>query len=111
MGRFSQNLAAGREPGVEQVPQDFLLRINGDATAIGQILEVDSMRPPIEAQVDSVVDQPFSLKALAHSGFHEQIDRSLLEQASANSLLAILPCASLDHDRVDAVQMQKVREH
>jgi hypothetical protein len=41
----------------------------------------------------------------------EHVYRALLEYTRANAFLATLPRSQLDDHRVDAMQVQKVREH
>ena len=41
----------------------------------------------------------------------EQVDRALLEHAGADALLDVLAAAGLQHDRLDALGLQQLREH
>ena len=66
---------------------------------------------PVEAQFDAVMNQPFAPHALAHARFVEQIHRALFEHARADALLHVLARLALDHDRVDALQVEQVREN
>ena len=69
------------------------------------------MAAAAEAQFDAVMDQAESLHPLADASFVEQVDGSLFEQAGANPLFDILAAASLEHDGLDAIEVQQVREH
>jgi hypothetical protein len=55
------------------------------------------------------MDQPFNFHPLTDTHFGQQIHRSLLQHASSNALLYILPTAILDYDGVKPVQIQEVR--
>jgi hypothetical protein len=88
-----------------------MLRVNHDALAIGQILEVDSMAASSEAQLDPVVDESFGLHPLGHAHLGEQVDCLLLEDAGTDALLNILAAAVLDYDGIDSIEIEQVREH
>jgi hypothetical protein len=57
-----------------------------------------------------VVDEPLALKPLSDSGLHERVDTALLEHARTNPVLDVLAAAILEHDRLDSLQVQEVRE-
>jgi len=61
------DLAAVRQPLLDQVLDHFLLAVHGDAPA-RQAAEVDAMLLPGEAQPDAVVGEPLPRQALADSG-------------------------------------------
>ena len=88
-----------------------MLGVDGDAFPSGQLLEVNAMAASMEAQLDSMVDHAFALHPFTHSGFCEQVDRALFQNACADSFLDILPAAIFDDDRFDSLQMEKVGEH
>ena len=66
------------------------------------------MPATVEAQFDALVHEPFAHHPLAHAGLVQQVDRVLLEHAGAYRRLDVLAAARLEHDRVDALQMQEV---
>ncbi len=80
-------------------------------------------RPPVSAgksirwplarklQLDAVVDQPFAPQPLADADLVQQVDRALLEDAGADPLLDVLAAPVLEDDRVDALEVQQMREH
>jgi len=51
-----------------------------------------------EAQLYTVMDQSFTVHALANSHFPQQINCSLLQNSSPDPLFAILPASGLDDD-------------
>ena len=63
-----------------------------------------------EAQVDAFVAEALALHALADAALREQVDRALLEHAGADRRLDLLAAARLEHHRVDALEVQQVRE-
>src|SRR5690606_37084918 len=63
-----------------------------------------------EAQLDAVVHQPDLVHARPDLCGVEQIDRALLEHARADPPLDVRPAAPLQDHRLDAVQVQKLRE-
>jgi 5-methyltetrahydropteroyltriglutamate--homocysteine methyltransferase len=56
------------------------------------------------------VDDPLAVHALADSGMPQQLRAPLLEDACANALLAILAVATLQHDRLDAFELEQSSE-
>ena len=71
-------------------------------------MDVDAARTSAEAQVDCVVEEGFALQACADTRSREQIHRALLEHAGADGLEDVLAAAALEHDGVDAAQVEQV---
>ena len=69
------------------------------------------MAATAEAQLDAVMGQAEAFETLADAGFNQQVDGALFEQAGANPLFDILAAASLEHDRLDAGEVEQMREH
>jgi hypothetical protein len=74
---FEEDLSIGSQAGVDQVLNDFRLRIDRDSLA-RQSFEIDSVPGTIEPQLDSVVDQTLALHPLPDASAREQINRILL---------------------------------
>src|SRR5688500_9977444 len=72
--------------------------------------EVDPMAAAGEADLEPVVDQAFAPQPRADPGLVQQVDRALLENPGADPLLDVAPAVALQHDRVDAVPMQQLRQ-
>lgn len=102
---LKENLASGRDAGVVQVLENFVLRVDGDSFAGGKILKIDAVTAPSEAQLDSVVDQAFGSETRSEAHFGEQVNRSLLEHSGADALLGILPAAILHDDGLDSLEI------
>ena len=64
-----------------------------------------------EPQLDAVVDEPLAPQPLADADLVQQVDRALLQHARADPLLDVLAAPVLEHDGVDARQVQQMREH
>jgi hypothetical protein len=56
------------------------------------------------------VDQPLAQHPFAHLCLQEQIDGSLFQNAGTNAADNVLAAAALEHDIIDAVQLQQLRE-
>ena len=69
------------------------------------------MPAPLELQLDAVVDEPFSLEPLPHADLRQQVDGALLEHPGADALLDVLAASVLEDDRVDGLEMEKVRQN
>ena len=108
--RLKQNASARCKPSLDQVFDDFMLSVNGDG-ASGEIFEIDTMALSGEAKFDTVVNQAFALHPFAHAHLREQIDGARLEHACANAFLAILAGSVFEHDGVDALEVEQMREY
>ena len=95
---LKQNLATGRDPGIVQVFQNFVLRVNRDSFSIGELPKINSVTAAPEAQLDPMVNQAFGFYPLANPHLGEQIDRSLLQHAGTDTLLRILAAAIFKDD-------------
>src|SRR5262249_58859454 len=82
----------------------------GTRAPAGQCGEIDAVAAPAEAQLDAAVYQPLAPHAIAHAALGEQVYRALLQHAGAHAALAILAAAELQHDGLDAEEMQQMRE-
>src|ERR1700722_1085678 len=111
VARLENKWESRRKPRGDEVFNDFVLRIDRDGLASGQIVKVDAVAAPVESQSDAVVGERFALEALADAGFDEQIDGALFEEASANSLLDVFPAARFDSARLDALQGEQMGEN
>ena len=104
------DLAAGGEPGRDQVLDDLVLAVDGDPAPAAEPGEVDALAAAGEAQLQPLVDQAFALHARADAGLDEQVGGALLEHARADPLLDVLSAVALEHHRGDALEMQQVRQ-
>ena len=65
---------------------------------------------PREADVDRLVDHAFAPQPLIEAKFVHQVDRALLQHAGAHAILHIGAAARLEHDAIDALAIEKMRE-
>ena len=98
---------AVREPRGDQILHHLVLAVDGDRATAGELAQRDAVALALELQVDAVVDEPFAVHPLADAERAQQIDRSLLEHAGAQSALDVRAVATLDDDRVDAVACEQ----
>ncbi len=108
---LKQNLTTRGQTGVGEVLDDFVLGIDGDSFSSRQILKIDAMAVSLEAQLDSVVDHAFAFQSVADSGFDEEVDRALLQNAGADTFLNIATTAIFNHHGFDSLQMQEMGKH
>src|SRR5262249_12865982 len=73
--------------------------------------EIDVMQGAAEGEIDAVVEHAFALHALAHPGLDQEIACPLLDETGADAVFDIVAAAVLQHDRLDARQMQQMRQH
>jgi hypothetical protein len=108
--RFVEQLPACGTARGREIFQDFVLRVDRDRFSAGEIGEIDAMPGAVETQLDTGVDQAFSLEAVTDSGLFHQIDSALFEDAGANTLFDIFLGARFENDGVDSLQMKQMRE-
>src|ERR1700722_1006100 len=107
---LENNLPAGRNPRRDEILDHLVLRVNRDRLP-GQLREINPMPRYSESQLNAIVNKSFALQPRTDSGLHHQLDRAVLQHASANPALAICARLAFEHDRLDALQMQQVRQH
>jgi hypothetical protein len=111
VGRIEKQRSPGPPPGSDQILDDLVLPIDCDRPAAGERSEVDAVSGSTEPNMDAFVPHTFPAQAITHADGVHQIDRALLEHASAHSLDDVLLAPILDDDRVDPRQMEKMAEH
>ena len=98
------------EPPGDQVLHHFLLAIDGDCLAAGQLPEVEAVPMLADLDLDALMHEAFALEPRIEAGFPQGIDAALLEHAGAHPVLHIGAAARLDDDRSDALKMQEMRQ-
>ncbi len=108
---LEDDLPARVEPGGDEVLDDLVLAVHRDRTPSGELVHVDAVALPTEPQLDAVMDHTLLLHTVTDTRLVQQVDRVLLQHARPDPLLDVVAAADLEHDRLDALQVQKVREH
>jgi hypothetical protein len=111
VGHLEEQREISVEPRCDQVLDDLGLAVDRDRAAAGELAQWDAMTLAVELELDAVVDDSLPPQALADTGIDEQVGRSLLEHAGADTMLDVVSAAVLQHDRLDAFAVKKVREH
>lgn len=101
---------AGCGAGFDQILDQLILAVDGDGAAAGEVLEIDAMAAAFEGEPDSAVAHALAAEAVADSGFDQQVDGRLFEDAGAHSLDDIIAAATFDDGRFDAVEMEEMTE-
>ena len=83
---FMQQRTSGGPPCRVQIFLQFVLTVDRDGAAAGQLVHVDAMARAAEADVDAVMDEALAPHAVAESDGVEQIDRALFEDAGADAV-------------------------
>ena len=87
-----------------------MLRINRNATSVGQFLEVDAVTLSVEAKLYTVMNQALAAQAIPNSRLVEKVDCALFQHARTDSLFHVLTRLYLDDDRLYALEMKQVRK-
>jgi hypothetical protein len=64
------NLAAALQPELDQILEHFVLGVDGDHTAVRQVVQIDPVAATGETQLEAVVDEALALHALAGPDLH-----------------------------------------
>src|SRR5690606_2926891 len=96
--------------GFHQVAGDLGLTVDHDGLASGQLLKVQPRAADFQGDFDAVVDDPFTLHALARAGFTQQIDRAPLENAGTDTYENIVRGLAFNDDVVDTGLVQQLTQ-
>src|SRR5215469_10993924 len=105
------NVPARPQPGVDQISYDVCLRIDGDGAPASQVVKVNAMIATLKTQRNSVVDEALTEHPLSDTHVGQQVDGVLLENARPYPLLYVFASSRFQHDRLNALQVQQVRQH
>ena len=106
-GHVELQVAAGGQPGLDEVLHHLGLRVDGDRPP-GQVTEVDVMPPAGELEVDPAVLQALAVQAAGQARVPEQRDAAVLQHAGPLAGLAVLPAPVFDQHGVDATQREQM---
>ena len=95
---------------VDEVLHDLRLSVDDDRPPAREVAQRDPVAFALELQLDAVVDDPLALQPLPRAGVDEEVGDRLLEHTRSQALLDVLLAAVLEHDRLDALAVQEVRE-
>ncbi len=101
VANLEENLPACVQPGADQIFDHLVLSIDRDRATAGELMEVDVMVTPAEAQVEAVMNEAFALQPLADTRLDQQVNRALFEHPRADALFDMLLAAGLEHDGLD----------
>ena len=108
-GSFEEEGAASGEAGGDEVFDDLLLAVDGDAAA-GEFGEGDAVAVAGEAQDNAFVNQAFAVHPGADSGVAHLLAGIMFHEAGADAAFDVRSGLGLDDDAVDTVQMQDLGE-
>ena len=102
-------VAASFLPHGDQILDHLVLAVDHDRAA-RQLPEIDAMAAAAEADLDPVVDEPFRIDPGAEPDRAQEVDDALLEDAGAHAGDHVLLRPVLEDDRLDALEVEQVRE-
>ena len=100
-------VATGVQPRGDEVLHDLLLAVDDDRAA-GQLGEVDAVPRAVETQLGALVRHALGVHPLADAGLAQRFGGAVLEHAGAHARLDVRAVAPLEHDRLDALQVQQL---
>jgi hypothetical protein len=109
-GCFEQDGAIGGKAGGDQILDDFVLGVDGDALARGEIAEINAMAAAVEAELDAAVFEALAAQAFADAEFVHELDSVVLEEAGADALFNVLAGVEFEDDGFYAEALEKQRE-
>ncbi len=107
---LEEDLPSGAEACRVEVLDDLLLAVHHDVPPTRQVVEVDAVSAPAEAELDAVVDRPLPVHPLPKARLPQELRRAVLQDAGADRRFDLFAASKLDHDRFDPLQVQEVRE-
>jgi hypothetical protein len=107
---FKENLSRRIKPRLNQVFDDFLLPVNGDSTAAGQIMKVDAMTLARKAQLKAVMDEALTPHPITDPCLDQCVYRALFEHTCAHATFDVFAAVFLKNDRFNAAFVQQMRE-
>jgi hypothetical protein len=57
------------------------------------------------------MNQAFPLHSLAYAHFRQKVDGTLLQDAGSHPLLTVLSAPSFDHNRINSLPVQEMRQN
>jgi hypothetical protein len=109
-GCFEQDGAIGGQAGRNEVLNDFVLGVDGDALAVGEIAEVNSMAAPVEAKFDAAVFEALEAETFADTEFVHELDGVVFEKAGADALFNVRAGVEFEDDGFYAEAVEEERE-
>ena len=88
---------------------DLLLAVDGDAAA-GELDEVDAMPPSVETQFGAGVRHALLVHPGADAGIAQRLRSAVFQYPRTYPVLDVFAVAALEHRRLDALQMQQLRQ-
>jgi hypothetical protein len=107
--RLEERRHSGGVERVHQVARDLGLAVDGDRPA-DEAGEVDAVAGAGEGERDAVMDQALAVHAAPGVGPVDERDGARFQHAGADAAEHMRPAAALQHDVVDAGEMQEARE-
>src|SRR5690349_6359674 len=95
-------------PGFENVPDDFVLSVDGDRAAACESGKIDTVPPAGEGDEHSVVPHALATQPRADSGLVQEIHRGLFEDSGAYPIQNVGFTADLDRHGIDACPLQQM---
>src|SRR5579862_5310459 len=107
---LESEIAAGGDPSGDEVFDDLGLAINRDRPSCCIVGEPDRMALPSERDVDAILGEAELVQLVGDASLPQQVHRALLQHAGADSPFDVRPITTLKNDRVDAADMEKLRQ-
>ena len=108
--RLPDDLAARLDARRVEILDDLVLPVERDRPPARQLLEVDAVMATRPAQLDAVVHRALRGHPVADAGVAQQLRDVVLQDAGADGRLDRLAAARVEHDGVDPLERQEVRE-
>src|SRR6185503_8230132 len=93
---------------LDQIADDFILPVDGDRFASGELGQIDAMPRPAKADIESLVAQAGASQSCTDTHRVQQVHCPLLQDSRSHAVDDVVAAAVLDDDRVDAIQMQQM---
>ena len=110
VGGFEENRFVDGKAGADEILDDFVLGVDGDALASGEIAEVNAMAATVETKFDATVLESLAAEAFADTEFVHELNGVVFKEASADAVFDVGAGMKFDDDGSDAEAIEEERE-
>ena len=93
-----------------EVASHLGLAVDHDGAAAGMLREVDPVEPAVVSDEEAVMNLAFPVHPLAAVGLAHEVREAVLEDTRPDAPEHVLAALAFEHDRVDALEMQQLRQ-
>ena len=94
-----------------EVARELGLAVHNDGIAATVFVDVDALHRAVVGDKEAFVNFAFAIHAFAAFRFTHELGETVLQHARADAAQDVLAALPFEHDGVDALEVQELREH